>query len=542
MGILPMVLHGRDTRATNFVRAGLAGLAGAAVFCLALQGGILSAEEATDSSQPEKKEARLALEECLRRALEENLSLAAQALNIGIAEQGVVGAQAPFDSQFALDLLYERAKSQEEGTDSDRRRGELTWSKRARTGQTFRISHSMSRLDRDADTPISPFYDLDWTFTATQPLAKGAGRTANMAPVWTAENQRKKTVLMTTEFIMDLINTIEGTYLDLSYAIRYLEVRRSALKLAQELLARNEELVRVQKLPGRSIEVLQAKAAVAAREEEIIVSRNAIAKTEDAIHRLMNLPVRFEGDRPPLVPADEPMIDLEVPKVEESLSFALAHRPEVQALKLDLDSARLELAAARNNRLPEVGLRADLGLAGSETGYGSSLDELAEGRNYVWQAGISVSIPWGNRAARSRYARAKLSYRKAKILFQNFLEELRLNVINAHRDIDRDLKRIATTKASLEQTQLQLQTEKERFAQQMSNSFRILQFQDDLIEAQIRHLAATIDFNRSYFNLLRVEGQAIRNERFDLTDIVEKMLPRLYPSRRRWSPGKGFAG
>lgn len=509
-------------------KAALTRLAGAAVFCLAFQGGILSAEETAAPSPPEKKEARLTLEECLRRALEENLSLAAQAINIAIAEQGVISAQAPFDSQFAFDLLYERARSQEEATRSDRARADLGWSKRIRTGQVFRVSHSASRFNRDVDVPISPFYDLDWTISAVQPLAKGAGRTANMAPVWIAKNERKKAVLMTHEFVMNLLSTVESAYLDLTYGIRYLEVQRSALKLAQELLARNQTLVGLGKLPGRSIEVLEAKAAVAAREEGIIIALNGIAKAEDAVRRLMNLPVQFEEDRPRLVPADEPMVDLKLPKVEESLSFALANRPEVQALRLDLANARLELAAARNNRLPEVDLRADLGLAGSDTGYGSSFEELAEGRDYVWQAGISVSIPWGNRAARSRYARAKLSYQKAKIAFRDYLEELRLNVINAHRDIDRDIKRMAATKASLEQTELQLQTEKERLAQQMSNSFRMLEFQDDLIAARIRHLAATIDFNRSYFNLLRVEGRAVRNERFDLTDIVEKMLPRTY--------------
>ena len=213
-------------------KAALTRLAGAAAFCLALQGGILSAEETAAPSPPEKKEARLTLEECLRRALEENLSLAAQALNIGIAEQSVISAQAPFDSQFALDLLYERARSQEEATRSDRRRAELSWSKRIRTGQVFRVSHSASRFNRDVDVPISPFYDLDWTISAVQPLAKGAGRTANMAPVWIAKNERKKAVLMTQEFVMNLLSTVESAYLDLIYGIRYLEVQQSALKLA----------------------------------------------------------------------------------------------------------------------------------------------------------------------------------------------------------------------------------------------------------------------------------------------------------------------
>jgi outer membrane protein TolC len=524
------------------VGAGRIGLAIIGMLCVSCAPGLGWSEETEQSPHPEKQEIQLSLEECLRRTLEGNLSLSSQALNIGIAEQGVISAQAPFDSQFGLDLLYERARSQEEATRNGRGRADLSWSKRVRTGQVFRVTHSESRFSREVDVPVSPFYDVDWTISAVQPLAKGAGRTANMAPVWISENQREKSVLLTAEFIMDLLRTAEGVYLDLLYAIRFLEVQESALKLAQELLVRNQSLLEQGKLPGRSVEILQAKSAVAAREEGIIIALNEIAKGEDAIRRLMNTPVQFEEDRPQLVPAHEPLIDLEVSTLGESLAFALGNRPRVEALKLNLDSARLELAAARNNRLPEIGLRADLGFSGSDEHYGSSFGELAEGHDYLWQVGVSVSIPWGNRAAKSRCETARLTYEQAKIAYNDFLEELKLDVINAHRDMERDIKRMASTKATVEQTVLQLEAEQERLDQGKSDSFRILQFQDDLIEAQIRHLAATIDFNRSYYNLLRVEGRAIRNDAFDLTDIADRILNQIHSFGRRSSVGGSLEG
>jgi len=492
-----------------------------------------SAEEATSDAQPEKTEVQLTLEECLRRTLQANLSLSAQALSIGIAQQGVISAQAPFDSQLSLDLLYEKTRSQREDTRSDRRRADLSWSKRIRTGQVFRVTHNASRFNRDLEVPISPFYDLDWTFSAVQPLARGAGRTTNMAPVWIARNQQQRSVLTTEEVVMNLLSVVEGAYLDLMFAVRFLDVQQSGLKLAKELLAKHEEHVRIGKLPERSIEIQQAKATIATREEGVIIALNDIAKSEDSIRRLMNLPVRYEQDRPPLVPANEPLIDINIPTVGESLSFTFAHRPQVRALKLDLDSAALELAAARNNRLPNVDLRADVGFAGSNGNYGTAFDVLADGRDYVWQVGLSVSYPWGNRAARSRYTQARLNYERAKILFNDFIEELRLEVINAHRNIQTDIKRMASTKAAMEQAQLQLELENELYAQEMSDSFRLLEFQDDLIAARIRHLAATIDFNRSYYNLLRVEGRGIRNEQFDLTDIAEKILRQIPPYRPR---------
>jgi len=484
----------------------------------------LLAEQPGDVPESEKSELRLTLGDCLRRALAQNLSLSAQSLDIGIASQGVVSARATFDAQLGLDLLYEKTRSKGEAAEGDRRRADVSWSKRIQTGQVFRVTHTASRSGQNMDLPVSPFYDLEWTISAAQPLAKGAGRVANMAPVWMAENEEEKTVLVTEEAVMDLVEVVEAAYLDLIYAIRYLEVQQSALNLAKELLSRNEELVRIGKLPAKSIEVLQAKASLAAREEGIIIALNDIAKAEDAIRRLLNLPVQFEENRPGLVPADEPFEDLKLPDVEESLAFAIAHRPQVRSLQLNLDSARLELAAAKNNLLPEVDLRADVGFTGSDDAYGSSFEELTEGRDYVWQVGLSVSVPWGNRAARSRYVQAKLNHQKSKTLLDDFLEQLRLEVINAHRDVDRDIKRMTSTKAAVEQAQLQLQTENELYAQGMSNSFRILEFQDDLTEARVRQLAATIDFNRSYFNLLRAEGRAIRNDRFDLTDLVEKLL------------------
>jgi len=153
-----------------------------------------------------------------------------------------------------------------------------------------------------------------------------------------------------------------------------------------------------------------------------------------------------------------------------------------------------------------------------------------------------VSIPWGNRAAKSRYETAKLTYQQARIAYNDFLEELKLDVINAHRDMERDIKRMVSTKATVEQTALQLEAEQERLEQGKSDSFRILQFQDDLIEAQIRHLAATIDFNRSYYTLLRAEGRAIRNDSFDLTEIADRILNHIQPFGRRSSLGENLEG
>ncbi len=518
-------------------------LAVAAALLLALSCHPAASEEEGSSDATEKDTGlQLTLEECLRGALQANLSLSAQALNIGIAEQGVISAEAAFDSQLGLDLLYEKTRSAREDTRSDRRRADVSWSKKIRTGQVFRVTHNASRFNQDLDVPISPFYDLDWTFSAVQPLARGAGRTVNMAPVWIAQNDERRSVLLTGEAIMSLLEEVESAYLNLVYAVRFLDVQESGLKLARELLSKNEELVRIGKLPERSIEIQQAKATIASREEGVIIALNNIAKAEDALRRLMNLPVRFAPESAPLVPADEPFTDLEVPTVEESLSFALTHRPQVTALKLDLDNATLELSTAKNNRLPNVDLRADVGLSGSNGNYGNAFDEFADGRDYVWQVGLSVSYPLGNRAARSRYNQARLGYKRAEILLNDFIQELQLEIVNAHRNVQTDIQRMASTKAAAEQAELQLELENELFAQGMSDSFRLLEFQDDLIAAKIRYLAATIDFNRSYYNLLRVEGRGIRNQQFDLSDITDKILRQVRPLRRKLLSDRDLPG
>lgn len=498
-------------------------------------------EEDSPDTNAEQVGVRLTLVECLRRTLEANLSLSAQALTIGIAEQGIISADAVFDSQLGLDLLYEKTKSQREDVDSDRRRADLSWSKKVRTGQVFRVTHDASRSGSEQDVPIPPFYNLDWTLSAVQPLARGAGRTVNMAPVWIAQNEEQRAVLATEEEIMDLLGRVEAAYLNLMYVIRFLDVQQSGLKLAQELLAKNEEFARIGKLPQRSIEVQQAKASIATREEGVIIALNDIAKSADSLRRFMNLSVQKEETSSTLIPADEPLTELEIPSVEESLSFAIAHRPQLQSLKFILDSAALELSVAKNNRLPNVDLRADVGFAGSNGNYGNAFDELSEGHDYVWQVGLSVSYPWGNRAARSRFNQANLNHERAKILLNDFLEELRLEVVNAHRNIQTNIKRMASTKAAVEQAELQLQLENEMFTQGMSNSFRLLQFQDDLIAARIRHLAATIDFNGSFYSLLRVEGRGIRNEQFDLTDIAEKILRQTRPRQRKLVTDKDIA-
>jgi len=92
--------------------------------------------------------------------------------------------------------------------------------------------------------------------------------------------------------------------------------------------------VRVGTLPP--IEVTQARAGVADREEGVIVAQNTIRTAEDSIRRLINPPSDFTPLEPADPAVDAPQVLDKLVNMDEAVKTAMEHRPDLEQARLDL--------------------------------------------------------------------------------------------------------------------------------------------------------------------------------------------------------------
>ena len=147
---------------------------------------------------------------------------------------------------------------------------------------------------------------------------------------------------------------MKNAYWDLVFAISNLEVQRQSLALAQQSLKDNRARVEIGTMAP--IDIVEAQAEVARREESVILAEAAISRAEDRLRALIFNPVAAGlldacGIEPTeQVAASRPMhVD-----VEGAVSHrpAEAHRPEPS--QKQLESNDISIRYFKNQSLPDV--------------------------------------------------------------------------------------------------------------------------------------------------------------------------------------------
>src|SRR5206468_5389345 len=116
--------------------------------------------------------------------------------------------------------------------------------------------------------------------------------------------------------VLDTLSAAEKAYWELNFAIMDLKTQQAALKLAQDFLEENRIKVRVGTLAP--IEITQAEAGVADREETVITGENLVKTAEDALRQVMNVPRDSPIWSQSITPSDQPPLNEVVVNAEEA--------------------------------------------------------------------------------------------------------------------------------------------------------------------------------------------------------------------------------
>ncbi len=493
----------------------------------------------------------LTLQRALEIGLSKNLNLKVEALKVPIGEKGTIAEDAVFDpavdaaasagtqriptgssfsgEDFSLQRSYNEAILEQSYN------GEAGLSKKFRFGLDGRLSLRTAKDTNDAVVEgLDPEYRSFMILNLTQPLLRDFGTATNTADLRIAKTRVQQAVFGVLGRAQQLAADIESTYYEMAKYIRVYAYRIDSRRLAEQLLAGNREKFATGVIP--ITEVQEAETAVASRDEQVLAARQQMEIVANRMKDLLEINRHDPMSREFFRTQDLPQTDQPFPALEQALPVALSNRPELEQQRLEIISRDIRLEFSKNQTLPRLDLDATVGVNGlsgdaqslgpsnvdkrdnpQSGNYWDSVDRMSEGDGYEWFAGVRFSYPLGNRGSKARLQARDLEKKQAVYGFKRLETSVETEVINGLITANRSLERVKVAGRFEKLADTTLRQEMERMKEGFSDTFRILDFQDKVIDARIRKLTALADFNQGLVELYLAMGTNLERLNIDYT-------------------------
>lgn len=491
----------------------------------------------------------LSLDDCIVDALENNLRIAVEVLNPQIAEVSVTRANEKY-----LPFLSFGYNNRETNTAS------YSWIDAADivrstyseytiylnqlipTGGVFNVSLNSYKNDTNRRfQTINPRYGSTLSFTFTQPLLRNFGVNINRREIIIAKNNQEISENEFQQTLLDIIYRVEEAYWNLAYNIENLNVQRQSLQLARDLLEENKRKIEVGTMPP--IEIYTAESEVANREADILQADRLVKNSQDRLKTILNLPILEVGEPTEIIPSDRPVFEQKTISIDQALATALANRPDLKAMMIDLENQNINFSYAKNQLLPSLNLQASYwspGISGTQILYldndpltrvvigelpGAANDALKDAfklRYNNWSVGLTLDIPLNTILTRAQYAEARLALEQAQLRLKNQEQQIFLEIKVAVRDVEINYERVQAYLAARELATKKLEAEQEKFKVGKSTNFFLLQYQRDVADARTAELRSMVDYITSLADLDRVLGTTFKTKNIKFPNIATR--------------------
>jgi len=461
---------------------------------------------------------RVTLAECTTEALRNNLDLQIQrATREGAALDAEI-ARGGYDPTLSLSATrrHEETTGESAGvaegvletadgkTDSDTYRasigGKTPW-----TGLEYEVgAHSGTSEGTRSGNPFDTS-TAGVGVTLTQPLLKGFKTDETRYRVAAAGVESEEAAVALEGKAQALLGEVEAAWYRFVETREGVGVREEALRLAERLLEDNRRKVKIGAMAA--LDEKQAESQAASARAELASARQSAREAENELKRIVFADARAtSGVR--LVPGEAlPEAAPAHPDVGGEMDRALAERPDLKQARLALRKQGLAVDLRRNQRLPSLDLVVGGGLEASDgDSAGDAWSTVGDADEPYWTAGVALTVPLGNRAARGEYRRAQVEQRKMELQLRQLEEAALAAVDNAAAALESGYGRVEASREAREYAERALEAEQRKLDSGKSTSFVVLQLQKDLTAAREAEISALADYHRRAAELAVATG------------------------------------
>ena len=163
----------------------------------------------------------------------------------------------------------------------------------------------------------------------------------------------------------------------------------------------------------------------------------------------------------------------------------------------------------RNQLLPTVDLTGEYQFLAVAGQFDDAFDDIEGGDSPSWQLGLTAEYPIGNRTAKGEHKKAHLERRQSEKEAENLRLSIIVEVNKAVRDIRTSLKRIEVTAKAIELAEESLKAEHKKLEVGVSTSHDVLEFEEELVDAQRRGILAKLNYAKALINLSNATGMLL---------------------------------
>ena len=473
----------------------------------------------------------LTMNEAVAMALDANLNLKAERLNVDVAAHAVAIARSAFlpivdgglsrRSSKSVPSDFTQGSQDISSTNlgvSGRVQQLLPW-----YGSGYNVDWSGGRNTQNGGfRPFNPLLSSSLSLQFQQPLLRGFRLDSARVGLENAERRRAISDIQLEQRIVTTEAAVRLAYLNLVASIEGKKVAEQNMNIAQQSLTQSRERVKVGVSP--EIEIIQAEAQVASNRERLILADAQIATAEDNLRSLTLDPARPDYWQVRLVPTDTIQLTPRDINLDAVIKTALANRLDLIVEQRALEITNLTLDLNRNSTLPAVNLNASYlaqGTAGTQfefgsgfpppilsqtdRSFGSALGDTFGGAYPTWSLGVNVSYPIGRSAVKAQYAQGQVLKRQQELGIQQLQLQIVGQVRDAVRQVQNSYQRVQAAQSARQASEQQLEAEERRFAVGLSTTLELQVRQRDLAGARIVELDAMIAYNRALIVLDRVQ-------------------------------------
>jgi outer membrane protein len=427
--------------------------------------------------------------------------------------------------------------SQTTALTNDQRQYQVGYSQQFLWGTNAYMTYGSSRSKLNSPAPfLNPSTGGYLDLYMTQNLLQGFSVSVNSRNIRVAKNNMKVTDLQLKRQVITTVNAILNLYWDLVSFNEDVRIKQQAVATSERLLDDNKKQAALGAISR--IEVTRAAAEVSAGKQDLLISQTNVAQQETILkNSLSRTGVASEWlDEVHIIPLERIVVPEkeELKPVGELVQQAVAGRPELEQLRLNLESSKVNLTGTKNGLWPTLQAFADFqnnGLSGpvnplyngsSEPnpyfvgGYGNMVGQIFR-RNFPnYSAGFSLNIPFRNRAAQADLVTDELQLRQSELQLQRALNQVRVDVKNAVIGLQQARARYENAVNSRVLAEETLKAEQNRYKYGVSDLTLVIQAERDLnlnrgaeVQAMANYTHAKIAFDEAIGRTLDVNNISI---------------------------------
>ena len=480
----------------------------------------------------------LTLRDFIERVLQRNKTIQLRLMEFEINQRRYKGEQGVFEPDLVLG--YDRIENERENTTEQRRStGVARFTERNNvyngglealipSGARVRLGYTLrdlkNNLQDTGDPPLGSIvtnsirgrgeYQTFVGISVTQPLLKNGWASATLANVRLASLASDLAYQEYRRQLMVILSTSEASYWNLYLAQEQVRFFEESIGMAEELVRDNRTRVAAGK--SAELEVTQSVAGLALRKSKLAEARQ---KHREAIAQLQNL-VSLSTDSTGVGfrATDRPDLLSTVPSFEESAQSALESNPDYLSQKKKMAQDHIRLAYSKNQRLPQLDLKASYGLNGLGDSPSVSWSQAQSGEFPSFSLGLELRVPLsGGRKSHNEFVAAKIRTMQALVE----IKETENQILNA---IKTAISKIQNTRSQVDSygevvrfNEDLLKTQKVRLEVGKVESRKVLEVEADLFEAKNSVVESLVQYERARLEMMLVIGTLLQERRLDRT-------------------------